>query len=437
LLGLRQFFNRCFLLILYVGLASSVSIKCVYKQIDFKGEKFYSCTFGPFKYTTKENIDNVAGLLSTDKKKSDVKGISFLNSNYAFFPTGFEKHFVNIEFISSANAGVKTLTRYDLKAFVKLRVIDFSGNKIETLERSIFLDNLNLEKVFFTKNLINTVGWNILKSLQKLKVVDFGQNSCVSSKADNVKAINDLSNELNLKCVDYDALITEKFSPFEKKLNESEARNSALSLEVESLKTELEREKTKLGGVEVKNIEFKSAIDSKIAKLQRDSSAEVDEKLSEIQSQLDELRENQRTNDTEENLQLTEMLDDLKAQIDKQCSTFVGRIDEVWMKIDNQTSDFNETLANLKETIDILKEAEKATSADLNHLSATLNNSVEAQQLTSSEGLSSNQQFYLLILLCSLFTITMTILLLVTISSRCKRHYIINEYKMRGYSESE
>jgi hypothetical protein len=371
--------------------------------------------------------------MSTGKKKTDVKGISSTNSNYAVFPTGFEKHFAYTEFISSPNAGVKSLTRSDLKVFKKLRVIDFSGNKIETLERSIFLDNVNLEKVFFPKNLINTVGWNILKPLQKLKIVDFGQNSCVSTKADNVKAINDLSNELNLKCVDYEGLISEKVAPLEKKLNEFETRNSALSVEVENLKAELEEEKTKLGGVEVKNIEFKSAIETKLDQFYRESSAEADEKrekMSEIQSQIDELKVNQKTNETDENLQLTEMLDDLKSQLDEQSSNFVVKIDDVLIKIDNQTS-------NLKESIEKLKKAGNLTSAHLNQLSDIMNNLTQAQQLTSNEGLSSNHQFYLLIVLFTIFTITMTIFLVVTVSSRCKRHYVVNEYKMRGYSESE
>jgi hypothetical protein len=431
----------------------SLSVSCSYEVKDIKGifdEKSYCCNFKWPQVNVRENVTQVIGKHNHGKKNDDVRGL-IAGSRFKKFPAGFNLFFKNLELISCPEVGLESLTNSDLKVFPKLRVIDFANNEIETLEKSVFQDNLNLEKIFLKNNKISLVVYNLLKPLTKLTVVNFLDNPCISIKADKQKEIEDLRHDLNLRCVDYDALIEDKTLPLQLKLDESEAKNVDLGKKIESLeaknnksetsneelreliqnlKADLEQERTKTEEIEAKEAKWKSEVQSQIEQFElnllKNSTQELNQKISGIQEAVRILKEYQNSSQTQDNDPTNLMIKDIGMNLATLKLATSERYSEVMSRIDENSSDFNQTLIKHEEILENLKQSDENQNNELLKLKKN-------PQQVSTE---TSGQYYLVIGLCILFTITTAVFLIVTISTKFKRRFVTHEYDMSGLTDS-
>jgi Leucine-rich repeat (LRR) protein len=124
-------------------------------------------------------VDNVIGTHVTGKTNDDVKLISMKKIKCERMPKGFGKFFPNAEGIFAFSTGMKTLVKEDLEPFSKLKYVDFSSNKIDTLPSNLFEKNTGVEWIDFSDNYLRNVGVNVLIPLTKLNYADFQGNRCV------------------------------------------------------------------------------------------------------------------------------------------------------------------------------------------------------------------------------------------------------------------
>lgn len=115
--------------------------------------------------------------------------------------------FPMLEEIDFSYNKISTLEPYLLRNLWMLKEISFKGNEIENLDENFISSNRNLEKVDFSENMISSLSPNIFKSSVNLKHVDFGWNR-LSELPDKLFEYND-----NLELIDFKYNVISKIYP--------------------------------------------------------------------------------------------------------------------------------------------------------------------------------------------------------------------------------
>lgn len=112
------------------------------------------------------------------KNSRDVKFVKSEGKKLKVFPN-FSKVFINLEELSLKNAGLKQITKEDLKPYgSKLKNLDLSYNEIEFLEKNLFIYNPNLVEIIFNNNKIRHVMNGAFNNIPKVERLWFEPNPC-------------------------------------------------------------------------------------------------------------------------------------------------------------------------------------------------------------------------------------------------------------------
>lgn len=96
----------------------------------------------------------------------------------------------------------------DLEPFPKLTQISFSNNQLVSLDENLFMHTPKLEVIYFTFNLLQHVGYNLMTDLTELTYADFEWNPCVDFHANTTKLIQELFEILKIQCPPLDSTTT-------------------------------------------------------------------------------------------------------------------------------------------------------------------------------------------------------------------------------------
>lgn len=139
------------------------------------------------------------------KTDNDTKLINIKQIKCDRVPKNFHKYFANLEGIFAHSTGMKTVEKDDLSVFPKLKFLDMSFNKINTLPSNLFEGNPDLEWIDFADNLLRNIGVRLLDSIPKLNYADFQSSRCVDFRAWDKSNLPELQRSLkNIQCALYD-----------------------------------------------------------------------------------------------------------------------------------------------------------------------------------------------------------------------------------------
>lgn len=218
-------------------------------------EKAYACSPELIKSKNENTLESIRGEHMEGKSNEDVQFLYFQNLNMSRLPKDIDKIFPNVEGIEFHNANLSTISADDLKPYPKLLVFSSYFNKIGSLDGDTFKYNPKLKWANFHSNQIKHVGHDLLKDLKDLEFVNFEKNPCINTYGDSAKKIQDINDQLPIKCppiIITSSELLRKITNLEEEISElsvvnakSEKKIGNLRLEINELKdkvTELEKQ---------------------------------------------------------------------------------------------------------------------------------------------------------------------------------------------------
>ncbi|CAG9810231.1 unnamed protein product [Chironomus riparius] len=142
-----------------------------------------------------------------------IFGVKIINQEVFYIPK-FDKKFQN-DFLlfSIIKSKLQEINSEDLYNFISLEVLELNGNEITYLGANLLIRNTKLRTVDFSSNRINSIHVSILESMQKLKFFNFFGNGYESSNECGVKmcGFNNCTNE-SLTLINEPVKIKKSFS---------------------------------------------------------------------------------------------------------------------------------------------------------------------------------------------------------------------------------
>lgn len=186
-------------------LAVSMRLNCTYKfgsWNNIEGETYFCKSVNVSVKTPNSTIDEVEGDHAENKSFDDVKGVDLHScmKRCHFVPHGIGKYFKNVEVLKIKYAGLRAITKEDLKQFPNLKGLQLQYNKIKTLESGLFQYNPKLQYIGVSNNSISTISSDIFDNLDDLEEAFFGANECDLKSATNKDEVKDLQEEILEKC---------------------------------------------------------------------------------------------------------------------------------------------------------------------------------------------------------------------------------------------
>lgn len=178
-----------------------IEVECKYPQSSGFG---YCCMVQNFELITSKDdreITAITGQHMSGKNNDDVKYFRATERKVQFFPRAVTKYFKNIETVQIESAGLREITKNDLKQFgEKLTLLWLSYNKLKVIESDLFEFNKNLGAVSFDYNEILHVGSGAFNTLNDLRDLGFRDNKCFNFHAYNRFQVFDLKKDLERNC---------------------------------------------------------------------------------------------------------------------------------------------------------------------------------------------------------------------------------------------
>lgn len=232
----------------------------------FKDDTFYFGTYYTCAVTLLDNamnnmvISGNVGIHKPCKDITDVKNVFIHRTNTKYIPKnlGFffnltvlrmwstqlveirALDFNGMENLELLDLGDNKLSSLPLNAFTlltKLRQITLGENQIENIPNGLFTNNIKLEKIYLYKNKIKFIGSSSFDGLTKLNQVNLSDNSCIDQMYVESKGINELKNDIKLKCIlPIDVIIktfTKEFNALSYKIIDLEKRLSDENNEIQ------------------------------------------------------------------------------------------------------------------------------------------------------------------------------------------------------------
>lgn len=147
-----------------------------------------------------EVVEGVSGTHLAMKQNDDVNVFSVRNKPCRFLPSGIGALFKNLQGLEIYRAGLKAITREDLKQFPNLKVLWIYANDIQTLPAGLLENSPKLIFISFWNNNINSIAADIFDTLEDLQRVTLKENSCISRNAVNENQMKELKLKILKKC---------------------------------------------------------------------------------------------------------------------------------------------------------------------------------------------------------------------------------------------
>lgn len=159
--------------------------ECEYYDSNWKNiGSIYTCQATVIHSDCEPDLVDVFGEHESERNNSHVAGFSVQEEVLNHLPSNLAHFFPNLKGISIINSNLLTLEAKDLKPFRGLLHLRLLANSLTTLKGDLFKFTLSLRYIDFQRNLIQRVGYGLLKDLQPVvEVADFSNNICINSCA--------------------------------------------------------------------------------------------------------------------------------------------------------------------------------------------------------------------------------------------------------------
>ena len=143
---------------------------------------FYECRVVSGEILTLDDatITSLLGTHMINKRNPDVVSfdIEYMQINY--FPKKLIHHFANLKSIRIKDSKLKRVIEEDVKPFLDLRVLCFSGNEIQSIGEGTFKHNTELEYLSLDRNSIQFVEHGAFANLKVLGALLIQYNVCIN-----------------------------------------------------------------------------------------------------------------------------------------------------------------------------------------------------------------------------------------------------------------
>lgn len=152
-----------------------LTLDCKFERLHINSKEFYCCVL---------NDDILVNTTTHSPSMSDVNvtGISIANTSADFWSFDFS-NFSTIEGLSIENASLKEINHENLKKFPHLTHFRLTGNRIEILDKNLFVNNRNISSVFIHEEKIFHMDPKAVnKDSKELFYINLKFEGCNSSK---------------------------------------------------------------------------------------------------------------------------------------------------------------------------------------------------------------------------------------------------------------
>lgn len=192
---------------------SSVIIQCDFRTAAWTIGNQYTC------FSTVEVEDNGAEVIAVvgdhqnGRTNEDVKML-VADDQFVLtqFPRGVGNFFPDLLGISAFGGNIETITSDDLEPFPNLQLLNLRMQKLVTLEGDLLQNNLQLQWINFSDNLLEGVENGLLNGLNNLSIAFFNRNPCASLQAASREEMQNLQSQLSRDCPFYQLSPTTTFS---------------------------------------------------------------------------------------------------------------------------------------------------------------------------------------------------------------------------------
>jgi hypothetical protein len=199
----------CFLVL--ASVVDAVIYQCTYSTKTWANVGIlYGCTVGSITAGTTADIEDVQGTLTAGKTFEDIEALSITRKVVTKIPENVENFLPNLKCLQIYSSKLETITTDDLRLLPNLEYINLGSNLLKALDGNLFNFNLKLKVLFFSGNDIESVGQGILDGLTDLVNVDFQTNNCINLAGQTPERIEVLKEELLLKCLPFGETIAPK-----------------------------------------------------------------------------------------------------------------------------------------------------------------------------------------------------------------------------------
>lgn len=184
--------------------ATTLAIKfnCQFERITWNliGSS-YSCLTVPTNINKNQTLTGVTGNHHPDNSNVNVTLLLIYDcSAVTFVPQGIHSFFPNIAGLIMDSCNISTLNGNELNDYNHLQWISLASNNIAHIPGDLFSQNSNIRFAHFHNNVINSVGENLLISLESFQQAHFWDNLCINDAASNVASIPLLIANLRDNC---------------------------------------------------------------------------------------------------------------------------------------------------------------------------------------------------------------------------------------------
>lgn len=153
-----------------------MALNCIFDDIV---QKLYSKTFYTCQVKDQEVPEfllKIKGIHKKGKGNDDVIKVTFIECVVPIFPQVIGETFKNIQILIMRKAGLKSITKLDLKLFEHLIHLDLSENELGYLPGDLFEFNKKLKQIYFCENKLQFIGPELLDNHLDLERAYFKNN---------------------------------------------------------------------------------------------------------------------------------------------------------------------------------------------------------------------------------------------------------------------
>lgn len=184
----------------FVTVASGRILQCNYSSTTWPLlGAVYNCRANVIEGNT-NLIEEIIGDHLNERSNEDVQGLQCTEQVLSTIPQNLASFFPNLRAVDFSNAQILTLVAADVSQLTNLAFFRVFNNRLTSIEGNLLSSNLHLQYVDFGRNLLETVGENLLGNLNALSAADFSGNTCIDMQVSSPAGIANLNKQLPLRC---------------------------------------------------------------------------------------------------------------------------------------------------------------------------------------------------------------------------------------------
>ncbi|KAG5668296.1 hypothetical protein PVAND_016243 [Polypedilum vanderplanki] len=292
--------------LLFIPFVSAVVINCNFGRDSYYViGSVYECILNKDPSITLPNIViSSANGTHYNSSMNHEKVASFYSNSKTihYMPHGLNKIFPNLIAIIICYGRIKEIHQKDLEQYSKLRYFNLDENDITYLEKDLFKFNTQLQFINLQKNKINQIYPTIFDHLNQVEYLWLESNQCVNKRKNDKSGVLELIKEVKENC------LPDIFLAFKQIKNLNETINVSFG----TIKKEF------------------------------------DEKLSRLESKMENLinKQDEKLKKSESNL--NQKVDEIQTLMKQQDKKLMTKLDERFFGMDHGLKEMNQNMSNLK-----------------------------------------------------------------------------------------